>query len=426
MKKALSLVLCLCLLLTLVVSASAETKTLSFIGQTGNYSNSVKALSERRAAETGVNVDVFDVAYASLHESIMLDLSSGSGSYDLVMTNASWLEECSQYFIDLKPYVEAAGIDLSKFSQSTIDACTINGVLCALPVAPTPNMMAYRTDLVPTPPTTWEEYLKIAAENTDPAKGMYGISIPGAKAQCAVLFLVRLWSMGQDVADQDWNVVVGSDTGRAAMQCLKDSIQYADPACLTWGLNEAHAAFLQGNAVFCEAWPTLGIAQKADDPAQSKISGKWAMAPFPQAASGVKQMSLQCLGISQSCKDPQAAFDFLAAYLSEDYQVECYNTYSTLPSLLSFYDGEEITNSPLAALGEGLRGVCLTKWNNFVSAEQDTIMTNAVGSFLAGEMTLDETMAYYETNLTQAIKDYQPQGQNQHAIVIQQAVESRK
>lgn len=195
------------------------------------------------ANDTQKVIDVYDVAYSSLHENIMLDLSSGSGSYDLVMTNASWLEECSQYFIDLGPYVKKAGIDLSKFSKSTIDACTINGVLYALPVAPTPNMMAYRTDLVKNPPKTWDEYLKIAASYTDSSKGMYGVSLPGAKAQCAVLFLVRLWSMGQDVADENWNVIVDSPIGRKAMQHLKDTMQYADPACLTWGLNEAHAAF---------------------------------------------------------------------------------------------------------------------------------------------------------------------------------------
>lgn len=428
MRKLVSLSLVFCFLISMAgsaLAASAPTQ-LSFIGQTGNYATSVKELADRRAAESGVTLEVYDVAYASLHESIMLDLFSGAGSYDLVMTNASWLEECSQYFIDLEPYVQAAGIDLSQFSPSAIEACKINGVLCALPVAPTPNMMAYRTDLVETPPETWEEYLEIAAKYTDPDTGMYGVSLPGAKAQCAVLFLVRLWAMGQDVADEDWNVIVNSEIGRAAMQNLKDTINYADPACLTWGLNEAHAAFLQGNAVFCEAWPTLGIAQKADDPEVSAISGKWAIAPFPEAASGVKQMSLQCFGITQNCEDPQAAFDFIAAYFSEDYQVECYETYSTLPSVLSFYDSEAIRNSPMAALGEGLRGTCLTKWNVYASAEQDTIMANAVGSFLGGEMDLDATMDYYASSLTKAIDANKSQGKNQHAISIAEAVEERK
>lgn len=406
--------------------AAGKKENLAFIGQTGNYANSVKALAERMANDTQKVIDVYDVAYSSLHENIMLDLSSGSGSYDLVMTNASWLEECSQYFIDLGPYVKKAGIDLSKFSKSTIDACTINGVLYALPVAPTPNMMAYRTDLVKNPPKTWDEYLKIAASYTDSSKGMYGVSLPGAKAQCAVLFLVRLWSMGQDVADENWNVIVDSPIGRKAMQHLKDTMQYADPACLTWGLNEAHAAFLQGNAVFCEAWPTLGIAQKADNPELSKIKGKWAMAPFPEDTSGVKQMSLQCFGISKNCKDIDTAFNFIKEYVSYDYQAECYKKYSTLPSLLQFYDSDSIRKSPLAALGDGFRGVCLTKWNIYASAEQDTIMTNAVGSFMAGEMDLDAVMKYYSTNLKRVLSETKPKYKNEHAVQIKQAVKNKK
>ena len=101
--------------------AGGKKDNLSFIGQTGNYSNAAKVLSERLAQENGSTpVDIYDVAYASLHESIMLDLSGGSGSYDLVMTNASWLEECSQYFMDLTPFVKEAGIDLSQFSKRSM------------------------------------------------------------------------------------------------------------------------------------------------------------------------------------------------------------------------------------------------------------------------------------------------------------------
>lgn len=426
MKKRIVLFLAFCLTAMLLSEGIAQEKKLSFVGQTGNYAESVRVLGERRKATTGVTIEVNDVAYAALHENIVLDLTSGASNYDMVMTNASWLEECAQYFIDLEPYLQAAGVDLSKLSKSTLDACRINGKLMAVPVAPTPNMMAYRTDLVPTPPKTWEEYLDICKKYTKPEEGMYGVSLPGNKNQCAVLFLVRLWSMGQDVADKDWTVQVNNETGKKAMQTLKDTFQYADPACLTWGLNEAHSAFLQGKAVFCEAWPTLGIAQKADNPELSVISGKWAIAPFPADKAAVKQMSLQCLGVPVGCKDTQAAIDFIVEYISEAYQEECYKTYSTLPSLLAFYEKGEIVNSPLAALGEGLRGICLTKWNVFVSAEQDTIMTNAVGSFTSGEKTLDETMSYYADSLTKAIKNFKPEGQNLHAVVIEEAVKQHQ
>lgn len=78
-------------------------------------------------------------------------------------------------------------------------------------------MMAYRTDLIETPPTTYEEYMEMAAKFNDPANDMYGISIPGKKEQYAVLYLVRSWAMGADVADADWNVIVDGDIGRKAM-----------------------------------------------------------------------------------------------------------------------------------------------------------------------------------------------------------------
>lgn len=403
---------------------AAEPKgKLNILYMSGVYADSARSMAEEFREKTGYEVEINDVPFASFHETAMLDFASQAGSYDVVAVNLSWLGEFAPHLEPLDSYVEQSGMDLDDFIPSVLDACRWDGVLYGFPKAPTPNMMAYRTDLIETPPTTYAEYMEMAAQYNDPENGMYGISIPGSKEQYAVLYLVRSWAMGADVADEDWNVIVDGEVGREAMAQLGDVMQYCDPAALSWGLEESINAFVQGKAAFCEAWPTLGIIQKADDPQQSEIVGNWAIAPFPEEDTGVKQMSIWCVAVSKYSQNKDAAFAWLEEYASAEHQTEFYKNFGVLPSRTSFWEREDIQNSVVGPLGEGLKA-CLPKWRIPVSAELDTIMANAVSSYMSGQMSLDETMGFFAEELKKALRNNPPpEGiQNTNAIAIREAL----
>ena len=140
------------------------------------------------------------------------------------------------------------------------------GVQTGIPNASTPQLFAYRTDLLPDGlPDTWEEYREVAKELTDKDKGMYGISVSATTGQLGGVFDYILWSMGGAWADEDWNVTIDSQETRDALNHLKEIQDYADPSILSWGTEESIKAFLDGNAAICETWPTLGLVQAADD-----------------------------------------------------------------------------------------------------------------------------------------------------------------
>lgn len=396
---------------------------LNILYMSGVYADSARSMAAEFQEKTGYEVEINDVPFASFHETAMLDFASQAGSYDVVAVNLSWLGEFAPHLEPLDAYVEQNGTDLGDFIPSVLDACRWDGVLYGFPKAPTPNMMAYRTDLIETPPATYAEYMELAAQHNDPQNGMYGISIPGSKEQYAVLYLVRSWAMGADVADENWDVIVDGEVGREAMAQLGDVMQYCDPAALSWGLEESINAFIQGKAAFCEAWPTLGIIQKADDPEQSEIVGNWAIAPFPEEDTGVKQMSIWCVAVSKYSQNKEAAYAWLEEYASAEHQKEFYEEFGVLPSRTSFWEQEEIKNSVIGPLGEGLKS-CLPKWRVPVSAELDTIMANAVSSYMSGQMTLDEAMNFFAEELKKAIQNNPPpEGiKNTNALAIREAL----
>ena len=398
--------------------------TLNVLFMSGVYADSARSMTEEFKKKTGYDVEVNDVPFASFHETAMLDFASQAGSYDVVAVNLSWLGEFAPHLEPLDARVEESGMDVSGFIPAVYDACKWDGVLYGFPKAPTPNMMAYRTDLIETPPTTYEEYMEMAAQFNNPDEGMYGISIPGKKEQYAVLYLVRSWAMGADVADEDWNVIVNGEIGRQAMEQLGEVTKYSDPAGLSWGLEESINAFIQGKAAFCEAWPTLGIIQSADDPEQSQICGNWAIAPFPEEKTGLKQMSIWCVAVSNYSKQKDIAFEWIKDYSSLENQERFYDEFGILPSYTSFWEKDEIKNSIVGPLGEGLQK-CLPKWRIPVSAELDSIMANAVSSYMSGQMDLDETMEFFESELTRALENNPPPegSKNDTAIAIENALQ---
>lgn len=406
---------------------SEETKSgkLNVLFMSGVYADSARTMSADFKEKTGYDVEVNDVPFASFHETAMLDFASQAGSYDVVAVNLSWLGEFAPHLEPLDDRVKESGMEIDKFIPSVYEACKWNGVLYGFPKAPTPNMMAYRTDLIETPPSTYEEYMQMAAQFNDPDHGMYGISIPGKKEQYAVLYLVRSWGMGADIADKDWNVIVNGETGRKAMEQLGEVAKYSDPAGLSWGLEESINAFLQGNAAFCEAWPTLGIVQDADNPEKSKIVDKWAIAPFPQEKTGINQMSIWCVAVSKYSKNKDAAFEWLKEYSSQESQEKFYDEFGILPSYTSFWESEEVKTSKMGPLGEGLK-TSVPKWRIPVSAELDSIMANAVSSYMSKQMTLDEAMEFFDTELQRALKNNPPpEGSiNDNAVVVEKALQS--
>ena len=105
------------------------------------------------------------------------------------------------------------------------------GVQTGIPNASTPQLFAYRTDLLPDGlPDTWEEYREVAKELTDKDKGMYGISVSATTGQLGGVFDYILWSMGGAWADEDWNVTIDSQETRDALNHLKEIQDYADPS----------------------------------------------------------------------------------------------------------------------------------------------------------------------------------------------------
>ena len=415
MRKLLSLVLSLCMLLSVCAVASAdalpyEGQKLTLLFMSGTYADAARAIEADFEARTGADLEIVDFPYATLHEKMLLDFTSNSAAYDVVSVACQWDGEMAPFMAPLDELIARDSFDIEAYDQNILDNCgRWNGVVYGIPHANTPYCMAYRTDIVPAEelPTTWDEYIAVARKYMKPEEGLYGIAPTCAKSQYGAGFYTRIWGAGADWADEDWNVTMNNDIVRWTCESIKDEISVSDPACLNWATAEATAAFQNGNAVFLEAWPTLGICLTGNS-AESAVAGKWALMPMPTNGSGINLLSGWDIGINAASEKKDLAWEFIKEYTNEKTQLMAFNDYSILPTRLSVWEMDDVKNSTMYQAKEYLSGSVIC-WRIPASEEARAEINNALHPYMSGDITVDEALEMMQAGVENALENNPPE-----------------
>lgn len=424
-KKFVSVLLCAAMLATMLAgcggkedgSSDAASGDKPFSGQkltvlymSGVYADAANSIVDEFEEQTGATVEVVDFPYTTLHEKSLLDLTSGTGSYDVIDVASQWDGEFAPYMTDLSEFMEKDGYSTDVFIEKVLENCGVwQGVTTGIPNASTPQLFAYRTDLLPEGlPDTWEEYREVAKAQTDAASGMYGISVSATTGQLGGVFDYVLWSMGGAWADEDWNVTIDSPETRAALEHLKEIQDYADPSILSWGTEESIKAFLDGNAAICETWPTLGLVQAADDETQSKVAGKWALGTIPYEKTGTTLLSAWDVSIPSASKNQELAWEWVKMYTSEENQNKFYDEFGILSPRKAFWERDGIKGTYMDTVREALDTANLW-WRIPASTEVDTMLNTVVSQYMSGQIDLETAVSKMQTGIEDALKNAPPE-----------------
>jgi len=143
------------------------------------------------------------------------------------------------------------------FNPNALAACTFDGVLYCMPYATENLGFFYNTDLVPTPPTTWDEVLSMGRALKDEGKVEYVMAVTGTTYDAYPLYTSFGGYIFGKNANGDWNpddLGVDSPGMIEGVQWLADGVANGDlPADWDWANN--HALFETGAAPFIMAGP---------------------------------------------------------------------------------------------------------------------------------------------------------------------------
>ena len=385
-----------------------EGETLTVLYMSGVYADAARAMVPEFEAATGAKVEVVDYPYLTLHEKALLDLTSYTGSYDVIDVASQWDGEFAPFLEPLTDYIARDNYDMTVWIDNVLANCgDWQGTIIGIPNASTPQTFAYRTDLLPNGiPDTWEEYREAlaAAQNLD--EGVYGVTVSEVAGQLGGVFDYVLWSMGGNWADEDWNVTIDCPEARAALEHLYALKELSDPANLAWGVDESIQAFLDGKAVVCETWPSLGIVQKGDDPAQSKVVGNWALDVLPSEKTGLTLLSAWDVAIPAGSENKDLAWEWIKMYTSYEKQNEFYDNHGILSPRKEFWEQEKMAAQ--AAVRDALDTANMW-WRIPASVEADSMINTIVGSYLSDQIDIDEAIKQLDAALTAALENSPPE-----------------
>lgn len=383
-------------------------ETLTVLYMSGVYADAARAMVGEFEAATGAKVEVVDYPYLTLHEKALLDLTSGTGSYDVIDVASQWDGEFAPFLEPLTDYIAKDNYDMSVWIENVLANCgDWQGTIIGIPNASTPQTFAYRTDLLPNGiPDTWEEYREALAAVNDPANGVYGVTVSELAGQLGGVFDYVLWSMGGNWADEDWNVTIDSPETRAALEHLYALKDVSDPANLAWGVDESIQAFLDGRAAVCETWPSLGVVQNGDDPEKSKIAGKWALDVLPHEKTGLTLLSAWDVAVSAGSAHKDLAWEWVKMYTSYDMQNKFHDEFGILSPRKEFWEQDKMAAQ--SAVRDALDTANMW-WRIPASVEADSMINTIVGAYLSDQIDLEEAVKQLDEALTAALKNSPPE-----------------
>jgi len=330
MKNRLFALLSIALTLALFNSCGgSDKKHITLAVVSGVEGEALKQAARDYQSQTGINIEIAEFPLANLFEKEMIDLSSATGAYDLIMLDDPWFPRFASgnYLADLAPLYQKkalAGPD-SDFVETSIALCKHpyeTGSLHALPYVGNSQLFFYRRDLFVKHqlklPLTWEDALQAARtinerEQTGAPGGgkLYGYVMRAAQGNAVVAdFMPIFWAFGAKMFDASGQPTVNSPEGIAALKFMIEMGHYAPPGYVSFNADEVSAHLLQGTAAMSINWPAWISA--FSDPAKSKVIGKVEITTLPAGSNwGSAEIGNWLIAIPKASQNQEAAFDFL-------------------------------------------------------------------------------------------------------------------
>lgn len=338
---------------------------------------------------------------------------------DLFTMDVAWIGQlaASGWLADLGPYK----LDTSVFYPKIIKtADTFNGKLVGLPNFIDAGLLYYRTDLLEKygydgPPETWNELLEMAlkvqeGERAEGNSDFWGYVWQGKQYEGLICDALEFFaSAGGGFLDSDGNPILDTPENEKALQFMTDIIhkyEISPPNTYTdMREEESRRVWHFGNAMFMRNWPyAIGISR--DDP-ESKVKGKFDIAPLPHFEGGVSAATLGGwhMGLSVYSDQKDAAVEFLKFYTSYEVQKRWFLELGFNPPRPALYEDEDAKKEVPGQVGlkEVFNGAIARPNVPYYSKLSD-IMQKYFNSALSKSMEVEEALEKAQAEVESAIE----------------------
>ncbi|MCW2541073.1 MAG: transporter substrate-binding protein [Frankiales bacterium] len=323
------------------------------------------------------------------HDDLVQHFQTKDAGYDVVLVDVIWTAEFAAkgYLVPLKG---SYALPTTGLLPATVKAATYAGTLYAAPETSDGGLLYYRKDLVPTPPTTWDEMIADCKKATA-GMGCYagqfsqyeGLTVNAAEAINS--------AGGVIVKDDGKTPDIDTDAAKKGLDFLVNGFKqgYIPKAAITYQEEQSRAAFQSGQLLFLRNWPY--VYNHLSNDGDSKVKGKFGVAPLPGLTGpGASSLGGHSAAISAYSDHKQTALEFLKFIDSEEAQKTFLNVGSLAPVLASTYsDPTLVAKFPyLPTLLKGIQNAVPRPVTPFYPKVTQAIEQN-VYTALQGKTTVD-------------------------------------
>ncbi|MBH8606196.1 ABC transporter substrate-binding protein [Thermoactinomyces sp. CICC 10521] len=262
-----------------------------------------------------INIKDMPTDTGQYHDQMVTMLSASSSEIDVFNADVIWPAEFAKagYLEPLDRYIDHDQIDLGKYIPGAVQAGKVDGQQYALPKYIDAGLLFYRKDLIPSPPKTWDDLIKLAKETKGKGGTQFGYLMQAKQYEGLVCnFIEFAGAYGGRILDDKGNVVINSPSTIKGLEKLIEITQsdFVPKNISTFTEVETHTSFTQGQAPLARNWPYM--YNLVQDKSQSKVVDKVGVAPLPAGDHGsVAALGGWMMGINKFSKHKKEAWEFV-------------------------------------------------------------------------------------------------------------------
>jgi multiple sugar transport system substrate-binding protein len=328
-------------------SAAGTTLTYWASNQGTSVANDQQVLApelKKFQQQTGIKVNLEVIGWNTLQTRIQTAVTSGVGP-DVVNIGNTWATslQVTGAFLPYGSNEMTAIGGSSKFVKTALDTGGAPGkTVTSVPLYGLVYGLYYNkkmfSDAGLTPPTTWEDMVADAKKLTDPAKGVYGMSLAaGSYTENIHFAFINSAQNGASFFDSKGNPTFTSDGVVNGIQRYLDLMQTDKVASKS---NVQYDNAIQSTGDFAKGKVAMIINQNNADStitADGMTSDQYGVVPFPAPSNAKKDVASFIAGINLSIlkntKHKDAALQFVKFMTSETTQSTLDKPFSALPVL---------------------------------------------------------------------------------------------
>jgi multiple sugar transport system substrate-binding protein len=239
---------------------------------------------------TGAKINVVVVPFNELYQKILTDMATGTNSFDAFVFAPQWMVDyITPGYLEVLTDRIAADPDLQWEDVAPFFrdfSATFAGDVYTLPLDGDFHMGYYRSDLIDSPPRTWDEYIEVAAEfqgqdlngDGDPDYGSCISKKRGAQAYwfitdfAAPMIQSQGTSQGTFFDTETFEPMVNNAAFKRALELYNETTQYGPPDELNLDVGDTRSLFTSGRCALSIDWGDIGTL--AIDPDTSIVQDK--------------------------------------------------------------------------------------------------------------------------------------------------------